>query len=152
MRAYSPLVWILLAGLSGCGGDRTAMKPEEYNTVPVRLPSGKTIRAEQMIQPEDMTRGMMFREDLPEDRGLLFYHGKPGLYSYWMYRVKVPLDIIWLDTGKRVVQVVHQAPPCAGPEEKCPAYGGGFEAQYVLEVRAGVAKANGVRPGTRIEF
>ncbi|MFZ5927488.1 MAG: DUF192 domain-containing protein [Acidobacteriota bacterium] len=152
MRAFPPLVWILLAGLASCGGDPAAMKPEEYGTIPVRLPSGKTVRAEQLIQPEEMARGMMFRESLPEDRGLLFYHGKPGLYSYWMYQVKVPLDIIWLDAGKRVVQVVHQAPPCPGPQEKCPAYGGSFEAQYVLEVRAGVAKANGVRPGTQIVF
>ena len=148
----SPVVWILLAGLAGCGSGERAMKLDEYNTVPVRLPSGKVIRAEQLSQPEELERGMMFRESLAEDRGLLFYHGKPGHYSYWMFQVKVPLDIIWLDRNKRVVQVVHQAPPCPGPQEKCPLYGGGFEAQYVLEVAAGVAKANGVRPGALIEF
>jgi len=147
----SPVVWILLAALAGCGGER-AMKLDEYNTVPVRLPSGKVIRAEQLTQPEEIARGMMFRESLARDRGLLFYHGKPGYYSYWMFQVKVPLDIIWLDRNKRVAQVVHQAPPCPGPQEKCPLYGGGFEAQYVLEVAAGVAKANGVRPGALIEF
>jgi uncharacterized membrane protein (UPF0127 family) len=148
----SPLVPILLAGLCACGSGERAMRVEEYNTAPVRLPSGKIIRAEQLVQPEEIARGMMFREELAEDRGMLFYHAKPGFYSYWMYQVRVPLDIIWMDAGKKVVQVVHQAPPCPGPEEKCPAYGGNFEAKYVLEVRAGVAKANGVRPGAQIEF
>jgi uncharacterized membrane protein (UPF0127 family) len=152
MRALLPLVWILLPALTSCGGAGPAMKPEDYNTVPVRLPNGKVIRAEQLTQPEEITRGMMFREDLPEDRGMLFYYGKPGHYPYWMYQVKVPLDIIWLDSARRVVEVVHQAPPCPGPPEKCPAYGGAFEAQYVLELRAGAARANGVRPGAQIEF
>jgi uncharacterized membrane protein (UPF0127 family) len=152
MRALLPLVWILLPALTSCGGAGTAMKPEEYNTVPVRLPSGKVIRAEQLSQPDEITRGMMFREDLPEDRGMLFYYSKPGFYSYWMHQVRVPLDIVWLNSAKQVVQVVHQAPPCPGPPEKCPVYGGGFEAQFVLEVRAGVARANGVRPGAQIEF
>ncbi len=152
MRGFPPVVAILWLGLASCGGGPTAMKPEEYGTIPVRLPSGKTIRAEQLTQPAEIARGMMFRDSLAEDRGMLFYHGEPGRYSYWMYQVKVPLDIIWLDPGKRVVEVVHQAQPCPGPAEKCPAYGGGFEAQYVLELRAGVAKANGVQPGTQIMF
>lgn len=152
MRVLSLLAPILLAGLAGCGSGEKAMRAEEYDTIPVRLPSGKVIRAEQLVQPEEISRGMMFRESLPEDRGMLFYHAKPGFYSYWMFQVRVPLDIIWLDAAKRVVQVVHQAPPCPGPEEKCPVYGGSFEANYVLEVPAGVARANGVRPGALIEF
>ena len=146
-------MWFLLAaGLAGCGDPGVAMKPEEYNTVPVRLPNGRILRAEQMVQPEEILRGMKYRDDLSADRGMLFYHDKPGYYSYWMHEVKVPLDIIWLDAQKRVVQVVHGAPPCPGPQEKCPGYGGGFEAKYVLEVRAGVAKECGVRPGTQIDF
>ncbi|MEJ5369816.1 MAG: DUF192 domain-containing protein [Bryobacteraceae bacterium] len=152
MRVPGPAVWILIAALSACGGPERAMRPEDYNTVPVRLPSGKVIRAEQLVQPEELARGMMYRDELPEDRGLIFYHGKPGRYPYWMYQVKVPLDIVWLDGQKRVVQVVHQAPPCPGPQDRCLAYGGAFDALYVLEVRAGVAKANGLRPGAQVEF
>lgn len=128
------------------------MKPEDLYTIPVRLPNGKTIRAEQLIEPEQLQRGMQFRDELPEDRGLLFYHGKPGYYPYWMYQVRVPLDIIWIDSQKRVVEVVREAKPCPGPQEKCPVYGGGREAQYVLELRAGMAKASGLEPGARIEF
>jgi uncharacterized membrane protein (UPF0127 family) len=152
MRTLGPAVGILALLLTGCGDSGTAMKPEEYYTIPLRFPNGKVIRVEQLTQPQEIQRGMMFREDLPEDRGLLFYHDKPGHYSYWMYQVRIPLDIIWLDGQKRIVQVVHQAPPCPGPQEKCPVYGGSFESKYVLEVRAGVAKANGLRLGVQLEF
>lgn len=152
MRPLSPAVWILVAGLSACSGPGTVMRPEEYNTVPVRLPDGSVIRAEQLVRPEDLARGMMFRDELPENRGLLFYHGLPGRYPYWMFQVKVPLDIVWLDTRKRVVQVVHNAPPCPGPQERCPSYGGDHEAQYVLELRAGEAARRGLRPGAEVEF
>jgi uncharacterized membrane protein (UPF0127 family) len=152
MRTLGPAVGILALLLTACSDSGTAMKPEEYYTIPLRFPNGKVIRVEQLTQPQEIRRGMMFREDLPEDRGLLFYHDKPGHYSYWMYQVRIPLDIIWLDGQKRIVQVVHQAPPCPGPQEKCPVYGGSFESKYVLEVRAGVAKANGLRPGVQLEF
>lgn len=128
------------------------MRPEEYNTVPVRLPDGSVIRAEQLVQPEELARGMMFRDELPEDRGLLFYHGSPGRYPYWMYQVKVPLDIVWLDARKRVVEVVAAAPPCPGPQDRCPSYGGTHEAQYVLELRAGAAGRRGLQPGAQVEF
>lgn len=128
------------------------MKPEDFYTIPLRLPNGKVIRVEQLTDPQEIRRGMQHREELPEDRGLLFYHGRQGFYSYWMYQVKVPLDIIWIDSRKRIVEVAHQAQPCPGPREACPVYGGGAEAQYVLEVYAGLAKANGLQPGAQLEF
>lgn len=128
------------------------MRPEDYYTIPVRLPNGKLIRAEQLIEPEQLRRGMQFRDELAGNRGLLFYHGKPGYYQYWMYQVRVPLDIIWIDSRRQVVEVVHRAQPCPGPRERCPVYGGTREAQYVLELRAGMAQANGIEPGARLEF
>ncbi len=142
----------LLAGLAACGGPDAALTPEEFNTLPVRLPNGAIIRAEQLVETEQIRRGMRYRDDLPANRGLLFIHGQPGFYSYWMYQVKVPLDIVWLDRQKRVVEVVHNAAPCPGPPEECRSYGGQFEASYVLELRAGVARASGLQPGAQVEF
>ena len=87
-----PVLLIFLSCLCGCG-DR-ATTAEEYYLSPLKLPDGATILVEQMRTPEQMTRGMMFRDELKRDRGLLFFHGGPGRYQYWMYQVKVPLDII----------------------------------------------------------
>lgn len=146
------LVAAAVLALGGCSQEQKAIRAEDYRTVPVKLPNGKEIRAEQMINRQDVLNGMMFREALPENRGMLFYHGKEGYYGYWMYQVKVPLDLIWLDKGKKIVQIVHKAPPCPGPRQQCPSYGGAFPASFVLEVPAGTAAANGLKPGMLLDF
>lgn len=137
--------------LSGCG--EPAMKPEDYGTHRVEMPNGKTIRAEMMVKPEDLMRGMMFRESLAEDRGMLFLHGSPGRYPYWMYQVKIPLDIIWLDLNRRVVEISENTPPCpSASASECPSYGGKVQAMTVLELKAGMAKKYGVAVGTLLEY
>lgn len=129
-----------------------ALKLEDMNTRPVRLPSGGVIRAEVMIHPEDMIRGMMYRDSLAPDRGMLFIHGEPGQYTYWMYQVKIPLDIIWLDADKRIVEMSPHTPPCTTRASECPHYGGKAKALYVLELAAGSIDRHGLRLGSQLEF
>lgn len=128
------------------------MEAEQVNTVKVSFPNGFTIRAEMMTRSEDLLKGMKFRPSLAADRGMLFVHGKEASYQYWMHEVLVPLDMIWLDKNRRVVQIVHRAPPCPGPREKCPSYGGQFTAIYILEVPAGTAAKQGLKPGMQLDF
>lgn len=97
---------------------------EWVTTRAVTFPNGTKIRAELAIQPADVMRGMKFRDSLPENEGMLFVHQKEGKYPYWMFEVKVPLDMIWMDRQHTVVQLVHKVPPCPGPQEKCLSYGG----------------------------
>ena len=129
---------------------------DEFQTTPLKLPNGTTIRIETMMRKEDMMRGMMFRDKLPNDRGMLFIHGSPGLYPYWMHQVKIPLDIIWMDQNKRIVEMVPYAPPCPiqGPEaqERCPTFGGHQPATYVLELAGGSIARLGLKHGDRLDF
>jgi hypothetical protein len=136
--------------LTACGP--RAATVDEYNTRLVVLPDGYKVRAEVAISAEDMLRGMKYRESLDEDRGMLFLHNREGNYPYWMYEVKVALDLIWLDKDRRIVQIVHQAPPCPGPQEKCLTYGGAFKALYVLELKAGTAKKHNLKAGMVLDF
>jgi uncharacterized membrane protein (UPF0127 family) len=140
----------LAALLAGCGAHTDAL--DDFNTTRVTLPDGKVVRAEVMRRPEDMMRGMMFRDSLPEDRGMLFIHGSAGKYTYYMYQVKVPLDIIWLDARNNVVEVSENTPPCTTNASQCPKYGGSHDALVVLELAGGGASKHGIRPGTRIDF
>lgn len=118
----------------------------------VTFPDGYQVRAETLSNPADLMRGMKYRDSLAEDRGMLFVYRDPGFYRFWMYEVKVPLDMIWLDGDRKIVQIVHDTPPCPGPPDKCPAYGGGFKAQFIVEVKAGVAKAHNLKPGMKLDF
>ncbi len=86
----SPRLALLVALLSfGCGPKEDNL--DVLSTRPVTLPDGSQIRAEVMIKPDEVARGMMFRDG----RGLLFIHTKPAAYRYWMFNVKVPPQATW---------------------------------------------------------
>jgi uncharacterized membrane protein (UPF0127 family) len=140
----------LIAMLAGCGEKNDAV--DEFRTTKVRLPDGAVIRAEVMRREEDMRRGMMFRDSLPEDRGMLFIHGKLGKYPYYMYQVKIPLDIIWMDARNTVVEISEKTPPCTTNASQCPTYGGTKDSLVVLELAGGAARKHGITPGARLEF
>lgn len=148
-----PLAIAALAAMffAACGDQKTAL--EDYDTLPVTLPNGKVIKAEVLVKPEDMMRGMMFRDSLAADRGMLFFHSQPGKYSYWMYQCKLPLDIIWMDSSRKIVEISANTPPCPSKSAKeCPSFGGHQDAKYVLELNGGAAARNGITLGTPLDF
>lgn len=120
--------------------------------VTVTLPGGQQVRAEVMSRPEDMARGMMFRDHLAPDRGMLFVHPTPGRYRYWMYQCLIPLDIVWLDAERRIVEISESTPPCKGEAWECPYYGGNHDAQFVVELAGGMARKYGLKLGDRLSF
>ena len=134
----------------GCGPKTDNL--EDLNTRVVTLPDGGQIRAEVLTKPEEMARGMMFRDALPQDRGLLFVHTTPAPYRYWMGNVKAPLDIIFMDADRRIVEISANTPPCTTKKEDCPVYGGHNYEQFVLELRAGEAQRLGLRKGQTLGF
>lgn len=99
-----------------------------------------------------MMRGMMFRDSIAPDRGMLFVHGSPGKYPYWMYQVRIPLDIIWMDLSHRIVEISADTPPCKTQAAACPHYGGNEEAVFVLELGGGMAARYGLRVGDNLAF
>ena len=135
-----------------CGCSHNTSGLEDLNTQVVTLPGGDQIRAEILIKPNEMSRGMMFRDALPRGRGLLFIHNKPSPYRYWMYNVKVPLDIIFMDSNRRIVEISADTPPCTTKLSDCPTYGGHNYEQFVLELGAGEARRLGLQKGQMLSF
>jgi uncharacterized membrane protein (UPF0127 family) len=141
----------LCALLAACGGGEQNVK--DFNKRPVTLPDGAVVRAEALTNRIDMARGMMFRDSLPEGEGMLFIHGSPNKYSYWMYEVKVPLDIIWMDANGVVVEISENTPPCPSKKSsECPTFGGNKDSMVVLEVPGGYGRKHGVAVGQVIRF
>jgi hypothetical protein len=114
------------------------------------LPSGKKLQVEVMVKPEDRAMGLMFRPSLPLDRGLLFIFDEPEFHGIWMKNCKFPIDIVWLDTDRKVVHVQESAPPCAA--EPCPVYQPLRRASYVVELNAGQARREKVVVGASLDF
>ncbi len=150
LRVPSVLL-LLLFVLAGC--EKNSQSVDDFQTTPLTLPSGKQIRVEVLTRQADMMRGMMFRESLAPDRGMLFVHGSPGLYQYWMYQVRIPLDILWLDRSRQVVEIAADTPPCPSKSAKeCPSFGGHKMAMYVLELPGGAAARFGIPVGGTVKF
>src|SRR4029079_11266235 len=107
--------------LCACG----SKSDQIVNTTEVTFPNGKTVIAETMLRDIDQMRGMMFRDSLAPDRGVLFVHPQEGNVSYWMYQVRIPLDIIWMDHDRKIVEISANTPACTSKSSRdCPSYGG----------------------------
>jgi uncharacterized membrane protein (UPF0127 family) len=135
--------------LAGCGSKNEA---GNLNTAEVTFPNGKKVVAETMLRDVDQMRGMMFRDSLPKDRGMLFVHTADENHPYWMYQVRIPLDIIWMDHSRRIVEISANAPPCPSPAHDCPSFGGHEKSRYVLELAGGGAAMHGLKIGDQLNF
>ncbi|MBD3261073.1 MAG: DUF192 domain-containing protein [Candidatus Altiarchaeales archaeon] len=95
-------------------------------------------------------RGLMYRDTLDMDSGMLFIFPRPAKYSFWMKNTQIPLDIIWLDENKSVVYIQQNTPPC--DQTPCLSYAPPEDALYVLEVNAGLTSEKNISPGDDAVF
>jgi uncharacterized membrane protein (UPF0127 family) len=107
------------------------------------------VEAELAYTNESRSRGLMYREYLAPDAGMLFIFEISEPQSFWMKNTKIPLDLIWLNERKEVTYFVT-AEPCKN--DPCPSYLPMQKAKYVLEVNAGFVKKNGLKLGSQLEF
>lgn len=99
---------------------------------------------------EEKSKGLMFREELAKDHGMLFVFTEETKSSFWMKNTLIPLDIIWLNKDKEVVFISRNNQPCL-PEE-CFSINPGVAAKYVLELNAGTVAAIGLVVGDKANF
>jgi uncharacterized membrane protein (UPF0127 family) len=97
---------------------------------------------------EEQHKGLGGRESLGKDEGMLFVFDQPGVQCFWMKGMQFPLDIIWLDAGKRVVHIESNVLPASFPESFCPP----TKTQYVIELNAGEVKQNRINVGQKLAF
>lgn len=146
-----PVCVLLSLAAAGCGGGSATL--DDLQTRMLTLPGGQQIRTEVMVRPEDMLRGMMFRDLVAPDHGMLFIHNQPAHYGYWMYQVRIPLDIVWMDRGKTIVEISPNTPPCQSKSAReCPTFGTNSSGMYVLELGGGMAEKYGLKVGDTIRF
>ncbi|MFQ5532114.1 MAG: DUF192 domain-containing protein [Candidatus Nanoarchaeia archaeon] len=99
---------------------------------------------------EQRTRGLMYRDSLDENSGMLFVFPQEDIYLFWMKNVRFPLDIIWLNSNQEVVYTQENIPSCN--QEICPTITPLAKAKYVLEINAGTVDKIGLGVGDKVEF
>jgi uncharacterized protein len=126
--------------------------PAASNAVSPRIvfPDQSAIAVE--VASDDATReqGLMYRDHLAGDRGMIFLFLQAGEYPFWMKNTLIPLDMIWMDAEHRIVHIAHDVPPCKA--DPCPNYPPNAKASSVLELAAGVAARHHLADGNVLRF
>ncbi|MBB5942224.1 MULTISPECIES: DUF192 domain-containing protein [unclassified Xanthomonas] len=139
IRACCVLLLLALSGCASAGGDHwVELGGHRYD---VELAQNDATRA----------RGLMFRDQMEADHGMLFIHDREEPQAYWMKNTKIPLDILYFDNQRKLVAQQRDVPPCSAGDA-CPPYPSNAPARYVLELNAGQAEQLKLQDGTELRF
>lgn len=94
--------------------------------------------------------GLMFRENLPRDNGMLFIYNSEGNRSFWMKNTLIPLDMIFINSDLEIVDIQKNAQPCTN--FFCKSYPSAKPAQYILEINGGLSEELGVNIGDKVKL
>ncbi|MEI6316247.1 MAG: DUF192 domain-containing protein [bacterium] len=100
------------------------------------------------MTPFEQQQGLSGTKNLSVDHGMLFIFEKPIIPSFWMKDMNYPLDIIWIDSNKKIIGVSENLDPKTYPQTFAPA----SNILYVLEVPAGFYRTNYLKMGDTISF
>jgi len=142
------------AGGSGggrLGADQQTGQPlpagggQVVRTTGIRI-GGVEVMAEIADNEELRGKGLMNRDSLAEDHGMLFVYGTAQVRSFWMRNTRIPLDIAFIDTNGVIINIEQMEP------QSDQNYFSQGPMLYALEMDQGWFEANGVGPGDRLEF
>ena len=105
---------------------------------------GKIIQVEVVRTEEEKARGLMFRQELGTDEGMLFVYGKEEFLTFWMKNTPLPLSIAFLDPKGRIVDIQDMEPFSLRTHTSS------RRALYALEMNRGWFRKNGIGVGDMV--
>jgi uncharacterized protein len=152
-RNLTRLSLYLLFALGLFVGNVSLSRAADGRLVSIQTPAGITIQAEIADTPQKRAIGLMYRDHLEKNRGMLFFFNEPQAWSFWMKNTKIPLDLIWVDNKKRVTHIERNVPICTKTDDSCPQYRpNSDDATYVLELAGGTVDQYKIEKGTKLQF
>lgn len=152
MRSAAAAALLLAFALPGCtpGPRESADAAARLPLIPVEILSGgrsHRFEAELAGTPEQQARGLMFRERLGPNEGMLFPFSPPRPASFWMKNTPIPLDMLFIRPDGTIGRIAAETVPHSLEPV-------GFEepAAAVLEIRGGRAAELGIREGDRVRW
>jgi uncharacterized membrane protein (UPF0127 family) len=105
------------------------------------------LNVELAATPEQMERGLMFRQELAPDTGMLFDFKQPTNATMWMHNTLIPLDMLFVDANGRIVNIQERAVPLSDA-----IIAAASPVRAVIELNGGTAARLGIEPGDRVVF
>ena len=122
------------------------MKPRPIATIKTSRTSVQ-FELELAKTPQERRQGLMFREHLADDAGMLFLFPKTEIQRFWMKNTLIPLDMIFIDEAMRIVGIVENAEPMTLEGRSVE-----MASKYVLEVNAGTCRKYQIQTNQKISF
>lgn len=113
---------------------------------------GQTFILELAITSEERRVGLSNRDYLAPDGGMLFVFSQESTLSFWMRDTLIPLDILFLNSDRRITNIHTMIPQPGVPTNQLTLYRSTRPALYAVEVNAGIAGELGLEPGMVVEF
>jgi uncharacterized membrane protein (UPF0127 family) len=143
MRTLKKIVG-LLALLAASLSFAPAVQGDPLFTYPLRI-KNHAVRAEIANSEQDRLHGLMFREKLAENGGMIFLYPQPEVTAMWMKNTRLPLSVAFIGTDGRILNIADMEPYS---EQAHPSTG---VAAYALEMNRGWFAKLGIRPGDVVE-
>jgi len=105
-----------------------------------------TFSIERAITLDQQARGMMFRETMEPDSGMLFEFDEPKIATIWMKNTSIPLDILFVRSNGKILKIEHMAQPYKLRSASSEAV-----VAAVLELQGGRARELGIMPGDTVQ-
>lgn len=99
--------------------------------------------------PEQQELGLMYRQSLDKNRGMLFSFSPARQVGFWMKNVVIPLDMVFIQNGK-IKAIANNVPPCS--VDPCPVYAPNTLVDTVIELKNGRAKELGLKIDDSIDI
>jgi uncharacterized membrane protein (UPF0127 family) len=152
-------VGVLVTFLTACSGEAPAARPTVVGTpantgtetVVVTVGAAAPVRAEVADTAAERAFGLMDRDRLAPDAGMVFVFPRPSTASFYMFRTRVPLSIAFLEDG-RVVSVAEMTPCASADAADCQRYAAGGPYTLAVEAPGGLFTSAGVRPGDPVRI
>jgi uncharacterized membrane protein (UPF0127 family) len=138
--SFCLLAFVLLAAVASC---------EAQPKVTIATQTGQSVifQVEVADTAAKRTLGLQYRKELGSDRGMIFLFPAESHQSFWMKNTPLPLDMIFINSERKIVGIVEQTTPFSLDSRSVPA-----PSQFVLEINGGLAKRHGIRAGDSVKF
>ncbi|MCS6840647.1 MAG: DUF192 domain-containing protein [Roseiflexus sp.] len=140
----APAVAIITPQTAGAAAPEATVVPDAIIEIVI---GEHRLEAEVVATPEKRSIGLMFRDALPENRGMLFVFPGPYSGAFWMRNTRIPLSIAFISQERRILNIEDMQ-----PFDEVTQHAPRGVARYALEVNQGWFAARGIRPGDEVVF
>jgi hypothetical protein len=137
MRIFAALLALLLSAPA------SAQTSAEMPVRQLRI-SNHTLSVEVAHTQATRSQGLMYRQSLGENSGMLFVFPRPERYSMWMMNTDIPLSVAFLDEGGTILNIADMMPRTATAHRSAGA------SKYAVEMNRGWFAARNIKPGDRV--